>query len=83
MGRFTLVGGMQSSVYDNFSVYDGQMHGYTYQGVWDGRYDQSKAPPFYPGYVVDTRNPNGVAEVKVAKNEPTVLSYKRVYYGQK
>lgn len=83
MGRFTLVGGMQSSVYDNFSVYDGQSHGYTYQGVWDARYDQSKAPPFYPGYVVDTRDPNGIAEIKVAKNEPTVLSYKRVYYGQK
>jgi hypothetical protein len=80
-GRFTLVGGMQSSTYDNFGVYDGRLHGYMYRGLWDARYDQNQSPPFYPGYVVDLGGPNGVASVKVQMSHPLTLSYKRVYYG--
>jgi len=80
-GRFTLVGGAQSSNYDNLGVYDGQWHGYAYKGVWDGRYDKNQAPPFYPGYVVDTGLPTGVPTVKAQSNFPTVTAYKRIYYG--
>jgi type IV pilus assembly PilX-like protein len=80
-GRFTLVGGAQSSNYDNLGVYDGKWHGYAYKGVWDARYDQNQSPPFYPGYVVDTGGPTGTPTVKAQTNSPMVLSYKRLYYG--
>jgi hypothetical protein len=80
-GRFTLVGGMQSSTYDNFGVYDGRVHGYMYRGLWDARYDRNQSPPFYPGYVVDLGGPSGVATVKVQMSHPLTLAYKRVYYG--
>jgi hypothetical protein len=80
-GRFTLVGGMQASIYDNFGVYDGIMHGYTYQGVWDARYDRNIGPPFYPGYVVDLGDPEGEASVKTVMNAHQILSYRRIYYG--
>lgn len=80
-GNFVLVGGAQSSNYDNLGVYDGEFHGYFYKGVWDARYDQNQSPPFYPGYVVDTGGPTGVPTVQAQTNHPMVLSYKRVYYG--
>jgi len=80
-GRFTLVGGAQSSNYDNLGVYDGAFHGYQYKGVWDPRYDKDFSPPFYPGYVVDSGGPTGEPTVKAQTNFPTVLSYKRLYYG--
>ncbi|MEK6409893.1 MAG: PilX N-terminal domain-containing pilus assembly protein [Acidobacteriota bacterium] len=81
-GNFNLVGGMQSSNYDNLGVYDGQFHGYAYKGKWDPRYDQGQSPPFYPGYVVDTGGPTGAPTVKAQTNSPVVLSYKRIYYGR-
>ncbi|HEX8091164.1 MAG TPA: PilX N-terminal domain-containing pilus assembly protein [Blastocatellia bacterium] len=80
-GNFNLVGGMQSSNYDNLGVYDGKMHGYNYKGKWDPRYDNGQSPPFYPGYVVDTGGPTGVPTVKAQTNSPLILSYKRIYYG--
>jgi PilX N-terminal len=80
-GNLTLVGGAQSSNYDNLGVYDGQFHGYMYKGVWDARYDQHQAPPFYPGYVVDSGGPIGEPTVKAQTNSPMVLSYKRIYHG--
>jgi hypothetical protein len=80
-GNFNLVGGMQSTNYDNLCVYDGAYHGYMYKGMWDPRYDQGQSPPFYPGYVVDTGGPGGEPTVKAQTNNPQVLSYKRVYYG--
>jgi hypothetical protein len=80
-GNFNLIGGMQSSNYDNLGVYDGQFHGYMYKGKWDSRYDNGQSPPFYPGYVVDTGGPTGAPTVKAQANSPVVLSYKRVYYG--
>jgi hypothetical protein len=80
-GNFTVVGGVQSTNYDNLGVYDGQFHGYAYKGRWDARYDQGQSPPFYPGYVVDTGGPTGTPTVKAQTNSPMVLSYKRVYYG--
>jgi len=81
-GNFNLVGGMQSSNFDNLGVYDGQFHGYMYKGKWDPRYDQGQSPPFYPGYVVDSGGPTGGPTVKAQTNSPVVLSYKRVYYGR-
>ncbi len=80
-GNFNLVGGEQSSNYDNLGVYDGQFHGYMYKGKWDPRYDSGQSPPFYPGYVVDTGGPAGAPTVKAQTNSPVILSYKRVYYG--
>ncbi len=80
-GRFTLVGGAQTSNYDNLGVYDGDFHGYQYRGVWDARYDNNMSPPFYPGYVVDTGGPTGTPTVTAQTNYPLVLSYKRIYYG--
>ncbi|MBI3651146.1 MAG: hypothetical protein HY231_08885 [Acidobacteria bacterium] len=80
-GSFNLVGGAQSSNYDNLGVYDGQWHGYAYKGKWDARYDRNQSPPFYPGYIVDTGGPTGVPIVKAQTNFPLVTSYKRVYYG--
>jgi len=80
-GNFNLVGGMQSTNYDNMGVYDGQFHGYMYKGKWDPRYDNGQSPPFYPGYVVDSGGPTGGPSVKAQTNSPMVLSYKRVYYG--
>src|SRR5262245_3371801 len=80
-GNFTLVGGMQSTNYDNLGVYDGTFHGYMYKGKWDARYDQGQSPPFYPGYVVDAGGPTGAPSVKAQTNSPMILSYKRVYYG--
>ena len=80
-GKFTLVGGAQSSNYDNLGVYDGKWHGYAYKGVWDSRYDRNQSPPFYPGYVVDTGEPTGVPSVKALSNFPMVTAYKRIYYG--
>lgn len=80
-GNFNLVGGMQSTNFDNLGVYDGAFHGYMYKGKWDPRYDQGQSPPFYPGYVVDTGGPTGAPTVKAQTNSPMVLSYKRVYYG--
>jgi hypothetical protein len=80
-GYFNLVGGMQSSNYDNLGVYDGAFHGYRYKGVWDPRYDSGQSPPFYPGYVVDSGGPTGPPTVKAQANFPLVLSYKRIYYG--
>ena len=58
-GNFNLVGGMQATNYDNLGVYDGRMHGYSYKGKWDPRYDNGQSPPFYPGYVVDSGGPTG------------------------
>ena len=81
-GNFNLVGGMQSSNFDNLGVYDGQFHGYMYRGKWDPRYDQGQSPPFYPGYVVDSGGPTGGPSVKAQTSTPMVLSYKRVYYGK-
>jgi len=81
-GNFNLVGGMQSSNFDNLGVYDGQFHGYMYRGKWDPRYDQGQSPPFYPGYVVDSGGPTGGPTVKAQTSSPMVLSYKRVYYGK-
>lgn len=80
-GNFNLVGGMQSTNYDNLGVYDGQFHGYLYKGKWDPRYDQGQSPPFYPGYAVETGGPTGPPTVKAQANSPVVLSYKRIYYG--
>ncbi len=80
-GNFTLVGGMQSSNYDNLGVYDGEFHGYMYKGRWDPRYDNGQSPPFYPGYVVDSGGPTGEPTVKAQANQPVVLSLKRIYYG--
>jgi hypothetical protein len=80
-GNFNLVGGMQSTNYDNLGVYDGQFHGYMYKGKWDRRYDQGQSPPFYPGYVVESAGPSGGPSVKAQTNSPMVTSYKRVYYG--
>jgi hypothetical protein len=80
-GNFNLVGGAQSSNYDNLGVYDGEWHGYAYKGKWDARYDRNHPPPFYPGYVVDSGGPTGVPIVKAQTNYPLVTSYKRVYYG--
>ena len=80
-GNFNLVGGEQSSNFDNLGVYDGQFHGYLYKGKWDARYDNGQSPPFYPGYVVDTGGPTGAPTVKSQTNSPVVLSYKRMYYG--
>ncbi|HWO00521.1 MAG TPA: PilX N-terminal domain-containing pilus assembly protein [Blastocatellia bacterium] len=80
-GNFNLVGGMQSTNYDNLGVYDGKFHGYMYKGKWDSRYDRGQSPPFYPGYVVDSGGPTGEPTVKAQTNSPQVLSYKRVYYG--
>lgn len=81
-GNFNLVGGMQASNWDNLGVYDGQFHGYMYKGKWDPRYDQGQSPPFYPGYLVDTGGPTGAPVVTAQANSPTVLSYKRIYYGR-
>ncbi|HSE38553.1 MAG TPA: PilX N-terminal domain-containing pilus assembly protein [Blastocatellia bacterium] len=81
-GNFNLVGGMQSTNYDNLGVYDGQFHGYMYKGKWDPRYDNGQSPPFYPGYVVDSGGPTGAPTVKAQTNSPVVLSYKRIYYGR-
>jgi formylmethanofuran dehydrogenase subunit C len=81
-GNFNLIGGMQSTNYDNMGVYDGQFHGYMYKGKWDPRYDNGQSPPFYPGYVVDSGGPTGGPTVKAQTNSPVVLSYKRVYYGR-
>ena len=81
-GNFNLVGGMQSTNYDNMGVYDGEFHGYMYKGKWDPRYDNGQSPPFYPGYVVDSGGPTGGPSVKAQTNSPMVLSYKRVYYGR-
>jgi len=80
-GNFNLVGGVQSTNYDNLGVYDGQFHGYLYKGKWDARYDQGQSPPFYPGYAVVTGGPTGPPVVKAQANSPVVLSYKRIYYG--
>lgn len=80
-GYFTLVGGAQSSNYDNLGVYDGAFHGYMYKGVWDGRYDNNMSPPFYPGYAVDTGGPTGEPSVTAQTNHPLVISHKRIYYG--
>ena len=80
-GNFNLVGGMQSTNYDNLGVYDGKFHGYMYKGKWDSRYDRGQSPPFYPGYVVDSGGPTGEPTVKAQTNSPQVLSYKRVYFG--
>jgi hypothetical protein len=80
-GNFTLVGGAQSSNYDNLGVYDGKWHGYLYKGRWDPRYDNGQSPPFYPGYVVDSGGPTGTPTVKAQTNSPMILSYKRIYYG--
>ncbi|HLG16746.1 MAG TPA: PilX N-terminal domain-containing pilus assembly protein [Blastocatellia bacterium] len=80
-GNFTLVGGAQSTNYDNLGVYDGQFHGYLYKGVWDPRYDAHQSPPFYPGYVVESGGPTGTPVVKAQTNSPMVLSYKRIYHG--
>jgi hypothetical protein len=80
-GNLTLVGGAQSSNYDNLGVYDGEFHGYMYKGMWDPRYDQGQSPPFYPGYVVDGGGPTGAPVVEAKTNSPTVLSYRRIYYG--
>jgi hypothetical protein len=80
-GSFNLVGGAQSSNYDNLGVYDGEWHGYAYKGKWDARYDRNQSPPFYPGYIVDSGGPTGVPVVKAQTNYPLVTSYKRVYYG--
>ena len=80
-GNFNLVGGMQSSNYDNLGVYDGAMHGYNYKGKWDSRYDNGQSPPFYPGYVVDSGGPTGAPSVQSQTNSPVILSYKRIYYG--
>ena len=80
-GRFNLVGGAQSSNYDNLGVYDGKFHGYQYKGIWDARYDQQQSPPFYPGYVVDSGGPTGEPTVRAQSNSPQVTSYKRIYYG--
>jgi hypothetical protein len=80
-GNFNLVGGMQSSNYDNLGVYDGAFHGYMYKGKWDPRYDRGQSPPFYPGYVVDSGGPTGAPIVKAQTNSPQVISYRRVYYG--
>jgi hypothetical protein len=80
-GHFTLVGGAQSSNYDNLGVYDGAFHGYMYKGVWDARYDNNLSPPFYPGYAVDTGGPTGTPSVTAQTNHPLVVSHKRVYYG--
>jgi hypothetical protein len=80
-GFFTLVGGVQSSVYDNLAVFDGRMHGYTYKGVWDARYDANFSPAWYPGYFAEPVDITGGAQVTVRSNTPVVLSYKRVYYG--
>jgi hypothetical protein len=80
-GNFTLVGGVQSSNYDNLGVYDGEFHGYLYKGRWDPRYDNGQSPPFYPGYVVDSGGPTGEPSVKAQANQPVVLSLKRIYYG--
>ncbi|HJQ67385.1 MAG TPA: hypothetical protein VKA70_00320, partial [Blastocatellia bacterium] len=80
-GRFNLVGGAQSSNYDNLGVYNGSFHGYQYKGMWDARYDQNQSPPFYPGYVVDSGGPTGEPTVKAQSNSPQVTSYKRIYYG--
>jgi type IV pilus assembly PilX-like protein len=80
-GNFNLVGGMQATNYDNLGVYDGQMHGYSYKGKWDPRYDNGQSPPFYPGYVVDSGGPTGPPTVKAQSNVPVVLSFKRIYYG--
>ncbi|HXG64890.1 MAG TPA: hypothetical protein VNO70_07260 [Blastocatellia bacterium] len=81
-GNFTLVGGAQSSNYDNLGVYDGEFHGYMYKGVWDPRYDNGQSPPFYPGYIVETEGPGGGPSVKAQTNIPMVLSYRRIYYGK-
>lgn len=80
-GNFNLIGGEQSSNFDNLGVYDGNFHGYLYKGKWDARYDNGQSPPFYPGYVVDTGGPTGEPTVKSQTNSPVVLSYKRMYYG--
>jgi hypothetical protein len=80
-GNFNLVGGAQSSNYDNLGVYDGNWHGYSYKGKWDARYDRNQSPPFYPGYIVDSGGPTGVPVVKAQTNYPLVTSYRRVYYG--
>lgn len=80
-GRFNLVGGAQSSNYDNLGVYNGSFHGYQYKGMWDARYDQQQSPPFYPGYVVDSGGPTGEPTIKAQSNSPQVTSYKRIYYG--
>jgi hypothetical protein len=80
-GNFNLVGGAQSSNYDNLGVFDGAWHGYMYKGKWDARYDNGQSPPFYPGYVVDTGGPTGAPTVKAQANYPMVVSLKRIYYG--
>jgi hypothetical protein len=80
-GTFTLVGGMQATHYDNFGVYDGRMHGWTYKGVWDGRFDSGHSPAWYPGYIVEATDVSGGSQVKAQTNSPVVLSYKRIYYG--
>ena len=80
-GYFNLVGGIQATNFDNMGVYNGQMHGYNYKGTWDPRYDNNQAPPFYPGYVVNTGGPSGPPTVSAQANNPVVLSYTRKYYG--
>lgn len=81
LGSFTVVGGIQSSTYGNFGVYDGTMHGYAYQGQWDARYNKSMSPPFYPGYAVTVSGGVGVPTVTIQQDIQTVISYKRLYNG--
>jgi hypothetical protein len=81
LGSFTVVGGMQSSNYGNFGLYNGTMHGFAYNGVWDARYDKGQAPPFYPGYVVKAGSAVAPPSVTVEQSTPMVLSYTRVYNG--
>jgi Tfp pilus assembly protein PilX len=81
LGNFTVVGGIQSSTYGNFGVYDGSMHGYSYQGQWDARYNAGKGPPFYPGYVVAIAGPPGTPTVTIQQDVPSVVSYQRIYNG--
>jgi hypothetical protein len=80
-GNFNLVGGAQSTNYDNLGVYDGQFHGYMSKIMWDSRYDTGQSPPFYPGYVVSSGGPTGAPVVQAQANYPMVVSYKRIYYG--
>ncbi|HUK91848.1 MAG TPA: hypothetical protein VLZ81_15710, partial [Blastocatellia bacterium] len=77
-----VVGGIQSSNYGNFGVYNGSMHGYSYQGLWDSRYNKSMSPPFYPGYAVTVSGPVGTPTVTIQQDVPTVVSYQRIYNGR-
>ncbi|HEY6328032.1 MAG TPA: hypothetical protein VI756_01755, partial [Blastocatellia bacterium] len=81
LGNFTVVGGVQSTNYGNFGVYTGSMHGYSYQGMWDARYNSNLAPPFYPGYFVTATGPAGTPTVTIQQDIPSVVSYQRIYNG--